>query len=263
MASHLDKALDEVIKENREDRRRTTRPNQRPISTPSGGIRKRSGGPIRTNRMFRSAIRTVEDRGNRSSVTTRRDVNQQWAHDLFEDNQDRSITARLGGHRGAGDRNRGAGAEITIENLHYNVTEDDLKDLFAMVGPVEKTRIIFDRSGRSTGVARISFTSQRDAERAIKKYDTVELDGQAMKIQMSPERERERERRPFRSGDRQPMRGSTGRRDRRPEGGRGRGRLGTRGPARSAKSATDLDNEMDAYMKSNNTVNEDVEMALD
>ena len=52
-----------------------------------------------------------------------------------------------------------------------------LKDLFGMVGQVEKARITFDRSGRSTGTAHVRFARQSDAEKALDKYNNVELDG--------------------------------------------------------------------------------------
>lgn len=54
-----------------------------------------------------------------------------------------------------------------------------LQDLFGMVGQVEKARITFDRSGRSTGTAHVRFARQSDAEKALDKYNNVELDGKS------------------------------------------------------------------------------------
>lgn len=48
-----------------------------------------------------------------------------------------------------------------------------------MVGQVEKVRITFDRSGRSTGTAHVRFARQSDAEKALDKYNNVELDGKS------------------------------------------------------------------------------------
>lgn len=48
-----------------------------------------------------------------------------------------------------------------------------------MVGPVERVRIDFDRSGRSTGSARVRFVRYAHAERALEKYNNVELDGKS------------------------------------------------------------------------------------
>lgn len=97
-----------------------------------------------------------------------------------------SILSRLGttargGQGGRSDRD----VEICIENLHYNVTEQDVKELFNTVGDVTKAKVIFDQSGRSTGLAYISYRSLDDAEKAIQKYNNIELDGQAMQIKIS------------------------------------------------------------------------------
>ncbi|KAG1441756.1 hypothetical protein G6F56_011347 [Rhizopus delemar] len=144
------------------------------------------------------------------------------------------VNSRLGPRR-----EHGGGIELAIENLHYNVTEQDVLELFSTVGTVEKARLFYDRSGRSTGQAKVKYASSSDAERAIEKFDKVELDGQPMKIEISQPAAR--------SG-----RGSTGRyhsdrsgnRHGRSSQGRGRG-------DRSEKSAEDLDKEMENYMKQN------------
>jgi RNA recognition motif-containing protein len=59
-----------------------------------------------------------------------------------------------------------------------------LEELFSTVANVVKVKLVFDPSGRSTGVAVVKYNSIDDAERAIKKYNNVELDGQAMKIEL-------------------------------------------------------------------------------
>lgn len=98
---------------------------------------------------------------------------------MFDDDDfpmQRSVLSRLGNTKSISDRiNRGA--EIKIENLHYNVTEKDLQDLFATVGEVTKAKIIFDTSGRSTGVGFVKYNEKEDAEKAIEKYHKVEFDG--------------------------------------------------------------------------------------
>lgn len=117
---------------------------------------------------------------------------------MFDDG-DRSIISRLGGrHSDPFNRSRGGshastrGQEINIENLHYDVTEKDVEELFSTVADVLKAKLIFDPSGRSTGVAVVKYSSIEDAEKAIKKYNNVELDGQAMKIELKAYVPRER-----------------------------------------------------------------------
>ncbi|ORY96791.1 hypothetical protein BCR43DRAFT_474707 [Syncephalastrum racemosum] len=250
MASQLDRALDEVIKDRRREPRRT------PSSQSAGGgrINKRSDRGVASRLGNSPFTRTVQLRGNRGSAggnPGKRDSNSQWRHDLFDDDprSGRNINSRLSGRfgqagssnrrngprgsdrfdrsSGSGRGDRNSGTEIVVENLHYNVIEKDLQDLFAMVGTVSKARIEFDRSGRSTGVAHISYTKPSDAEAAIAKYNNVELDGQPMQIKMA-ERERSEG-----GGGRARERG----------GGRNRGER-----SKNVRSETDLDQEMDAYM---------------
>jgi RNA recognition motif-containing protein len=101
---------------------------------------------------------------------------------MFDDDDDygrNSIISRLGNTRPSSNFNsqRNTQVEIVIENLHYNVTEKDVQELFNTVADVVKSRLIFDISGRSTGVATVRYNSKEDAEKAIKKYNNVELDG--------------------------------------------------------------------------------------
>ncbi|KAG0169463.1 hypothetical protein DFQ28_010640 [Apophysomyces sp. BC1034] len=264
MASQLDRALDEVIKDRRVDRRRPGAPTRQRSQVASGGIRKRDAAPIRpSSRTSQTFVRTVQLRDGPSRERGgggRRNVNEQWTHDLFDGdrrNSDRSISSRLGPRDHPSHRLQ-EGAGIKIENLHYNVTENDLQELFQLVGPVEKTRILFDRSGRSTGSAIIKFCSPDDASKAMKKYDNVQLDGQAMHIEMAPE---ERTSRFGKSGGRQGPRETANRR----LDSRGR-RRSSRDDGKKERSATQLDEEMDAYMKTSTTgaiAKEDVDMVLD
>jgi len=103
---------------------------------------------------------------------------------MFDDESGTSsILSRLGG-RGSSNTTSTRGSYISVENLHYDVTEKDLQELFSTVADVSQAKLVFDVSGRSTGVATIKYDSLEDAEKAIKKYNNVELDGQAMRIQL-------------------------------------------------------------------------------
>lgn len=96
-----------------------------------------------------------------------------------------SILSRLGSQRNSGTSSTSTrGSFIQVENLHYDVTENDLKELFSTVADVSQAKLVFDASGRSTGVATIKYGSLSDAETAIKKYNNVELDGQPMRIEL-------------------------------------------------------------------------------
>ena len=66
---------------------------------------------------------------------------------------------------------------IYVGSLAYEVTEDDLQQLFEEYGSVESVNIIKDRdSGRSKGFGFVEMENQADAEKAIS-----ELDGRSIK----------------------------------------------------------------------------------
>ncbi|CAG8502152.1 871_t:CDS:2 [Paraglomus brasilianum] len=134
-----------------------------------------SGGPKRTGRV-RS---TPYDR----SRPPRGDINGQWSHDLFEDGTENprrssAISKRL-------TFNQNGNPRLVVENLFYEVTQDDLQELFSEYGSIKKIYLHYDRAGRSTGVADITFENSGDAATALDKLNGVELDGQKMHIKFA------------------------------------------------------------------------------
>lgn len=71
-----------------------------------------------------------------------------------------------------------------MSNLHFNVTNEDIKELFETCGELAKFGINFDSSDRSDGTAAIIFKQRSDAERALRRYNNVQLDGQPMQIEL-------------------------------------------------------------------------------
>lgn len=158
---------------------------------------------------------------------------------------------------------------LLIRNLHYELTENDLYDLFNKVGHVEDVEIHYDRSGRSQGDANVVFSRPEDAEDAIAKFDGKRAAGLRIEVKIDHRRDpaadlserfgpRERSISPGRDRDR----GYDGYRDERPprrgRGGRGgRGRGGDRplpprdGPriVKEKKTVEELDAELDSYMQ--------------
>ncbi|KAJ2956501.1 hypothetical protein NQZ79_g7685 [Umbelopsis isabellina] len=65
---------------------------------------------------------------------------------------------------------------LIVANLHYQVSEKDLYDLFGQIGRVKKAFIHLGPTGKSTGVADIIYDSPRDAEKALNAYNNIELD---------------------------------------------------------------------------------------
>ncbi|KAL4067028.1 hypothetical protein V8B97DRAFT_2009679 [Scleroderma yunnanense] len=73
--------------------------------------------------------------------------------------------------------------KLIVSNLHYEITPKDLVSIFGQVGTlVREPHIRYDRSGRSSGVAIISFENAEDATHAKKQFDGKVAKGQPMEI---------------------------------------------------------------------------------
>ncbi|TVY13583.1 THO complex subunit 4A [Lachnellula arida] len=77
-------------------------------------------------------------------------------------------------------------AKLRVENLHYELTEEDLDDLFNRIGPVIKLELLYDRSGRSDGVAYVTYDSHYDAKKAIREFDGANAKGQPIRLTAVP-----------------------------------------------------------------------------
>jgi len=139
----------------------------------------------------------------------------------------------------------GPGTKISVTNLHFNVNETDLWTLFSRCGHVRKVVLNFDRTGKSTGTAQIVFNNYNDALKAINDYHNVTLDGRSMKIELvlTPDTYQRQ------LGLAASIRGATSNRGRSSRGNRSQGRTGgSKTNASAAKTAEDLDREMEEYM---------------
>ena len=60
------------------------------------------------------------------------------------------------------------GTKLKIQNLHYEVTQDKLKEIFGKFGGVHSCDIVWDRHDRSTGEAVVVFDNPKGADEALK-----------------------------------------------------------------------------------------------
>eukprot|EP00762_Andalucia_godoyi_P006981 ANDGO_07730.mRNA.1 THO complex subunit 4A len=72
------------------------------------------------------------------------------------------------------------GAVLSLTNLASNIVAEDLKEIFAGVGPLKRCTVHYDRDGRSMGTAEVVFTHRKDALEAFRRYNQVTLDGRPM-----------------------------------------------------------------------------------
>jgi len=177
-----------------------------------------------------------------------------WKHDLYEDNSNR--------FRGA-QQQRTSGVNSTtkllIANLDYNVTTNDIQELFEDVGALRAAHVHYDESGRSLGTAEVVFERRVDAVSAQQKYNTLNLDGRPMDIRIVSSVENGQQRQPNRFANANGAGGRGGNRNNqqngtvgggnRPRGGKQQQQQqnGGGGNKKENVTAEDLDAQLDAY----------------
>ncbi|KAL4916838.1 hypothetical protein BDW62DRAFT_185384 [Aspergillus aurantiobrunneus] len=172
----MDRSLDEIIAERPQRQNRGQNRGGRNQGRRPNGVKK----PYRDERV---------------------DLDLDWVHDKYED--DRDTRPSRGSRRPRGDRyspspERGvpAGTRLRIENLHYDITETDLEELFCRIGSISNVSLVYDRAGRSEGVAYVTYNRHSDAKAAIAEFDGANAKGQPIRISITSSAPR-RERNPF------------------------------------------------------------------
>ncbi|MBI3536483.1 MAG: RNA-binding protein [Chloroflexi bacterium] len=81
-------------------------------------------------------------------------------------------------------------SKLYVGNLSYNVTEDQLRDLFTQAGEIKEVTLIMDRdTRRSKGFGFVEMMNQVDAEKAIQMFNEHELDGRKMTVNIARPKE--------------------------------------------------------------------------
>lgn len=79
---------------------------------------------------------------------------------------------------------------IYIGNLSYDVSDEDLKEVFADYGTVKRVNVPTDReTGRPRGFAFVELTSDDDEQKAIEALDGAEWMGRDLKVNKARPRE--------------------------------------------------------------------------
>ncbi|KAI9814335.1 MAG: hypothetical protein M1832_005915 [Thelocarpon impressellum] len=230
----MDRSLDDVISERRPQRNNQGRRDRRLESGPRDGIRKvgmhlrgpaspaethrfpppSSGSPHALLDVSRLAMRAPDIDAASSSRDPSRNIDRDWVHDKFDkfdDNDQSRHTSRRGvefdyrDRRGSPEADSGAdGAKLRVDNLHYDLTQEDLEDLFNRIGPVSNVSIRYDRAGRSSGVAFVTYTSLTSAKSAIREFDGANANGQPIRLTLLAPSRQQQQRNPFDTARRPP-----------------------------------------------------------
>jgi cold-inducible RNA-binding protein len=73
--------------------------------------------------------------------------------------------------------------DIFVGNLDYETSEDELRQLFAAYGPVDRVSIVTDRySGQPRGLAFVEMASAGDADKAITELSGTHLHGRPLDV---------------------------------------------------------------------------------
>ncbi|KAJ3333912.1 hypothetical protein HDU76_001393 [Blyttiomyces sp. JEL0837] len=74
--------------------------------------------------------------------------------------------------------------KIIVSNLHTQVTDKDLRELFGTIGPVKSATLLHSDTNARSKSAMVVFKNNGDAAKAIREYHDRTLDGKPMKIDM-------------------------------------------------------------------------------
>jgi RNA recognition motif-containing protein len=75
---------------------------------------------------------------------------------------------------------------IYVANLSFNITDDDLRELFEAYGNVSSAKVIMDRmTGRSRGFGFVEMDNDTEAQKAIDELNQGEFDGKVISVSVA------------------------------------------------------------------------------
>jgi hypothetical protein len=75
------------------------------------------------------------------------------------------------------------GRKLFVGNLPFSATDETLRELFSQSGTVESAQVIMDKfSGRSKGFGFVEMSTDEEAQQAVAKFNSHELDGRALTV---------------------------------------------------------------------------------
>lgn len=81
-------------------------------------------------------------------------------------------------------------SKLYVGNLSYNISEEQLRQLFSQAGEIKEVSLILDReTRRPKGFGFVEMMTQAEAEKAIQMFNEYELDGRKLTVNMARPRE--------------------------------------------------------------------------
>lgn len=85
------------------------------------------------------------------------------------------------------------GRKLYVGNLGFDVTNQELQDVFVEIGACDSVAVITDRAtGQSRGFGFVEMASNDDAQKAIQQLDGKEIKGRAIKVSEARDRDSSR-----------------------------------------------------------------------
>jgi cold-inducible RNA-binding protein len=80
--------------------------------------------------------------------------------------------------------------KLYVGNLSYNITENNLQDIFSKHGPVTEVNLLQDRmTGKPRGFGFVTMATEEGAQAAIAALNGQDLDGRALTVNEARPRE--------------------------------------------------------------------------
>ncbi len=87
---------------------------------------------------------------------------------------------------------------IYVGNLNYNLSEEELNEIFSEYGEVTSVKIVKDReTGRAKGFGFVEMANEDEGEKAVEELDGAEVGGRNMKVNKARPRPERPQRRSF------------------------------------------------------------------
>ncbi|KAI7830892.1 hypothetical protein BX661DRAFT_180269 [Kickxella alabastrina] len=77
-------------------------------------------------------------------------------------------------------------ATIFISNLDTEASAEDVKTCFKQFGAIKNSTLLYDRNGKASGHAEVTFAAKTAAEEAAGKLDNVLADGRRLSVRVMP-----------------------------------------------------------------------------